>query len=213
MLVGYKRLSRIDRPEVLDVQRRALLAAGVTPERLYEDSGFGRSGLERCLNDLRKGDVLVVWKLDRLGRGLRHLVSVVDDLTTRGVGLKVLSGEGAAIDTTAQHAAAIPGIFSALVEFEQSVAAEYVRPGAKPVRMRKGGPHRKLTPIQLRAIQLALRNPETNITRLCEEMGISRPTLYRHVGPDGELRPHGVKLLRNYERDHASGTSDGETIQ
>ncbi len=90
------RVSKADGSQVLDLQRDALLAAGVTTERLYEDHASGkrddRPGLEACLKSLRKGDTLVAWKLDRLGRDLRHLVNLVHDLTGRSVGLKVLAG-------------------------------------------------------------------------------------------------------------------------
>src|SRR5690625_4546547 len=104
VLIGYARVSKADGSQTTDRQRDALLAAGVDPEQLYEDQASGkqddRPQLAACLKALRSGDTLIVWKLDRLGRDLRHLVNVVHDLTDRGVGLKVLTGQGAAIDTT-----------------------------------------------------------------------------------------------------------------
>ncbi len=104
MLVGYMRVSKADGSQVLDLQKDALLAAGVDPDPLYDDHASGtrddRPGLINCLKALRDRDTLVVWKLDRLGRDLRHLVNTVHDLTMRGIGLKVLTGQGAAIDTT-----------------------------------------------------------------------------------------------------------------
>ena len=103
MLVGYMRVSKADGSQTVTLQRDALLAAGVDAAQLYEDHASGRTddrpGLASCLKALRKGDRLVVWKLDRLGRNLHHLVNTVHDLTARGVGLKVLTGQGAAIDT------------------------------------------------------------------------------------------------------------------
>ncbi len=103
MLVGYMRVSKADGTQTTDLQRDALLAVGIDPEALYEDKASGtnddRPELIACLKALRDGDTLVVWKLDRLGRNLRHLVNVVHDLTERGIGLKVLTGQGAAIDT------------------------------------------------------------------------------------------------------------------
>src|SRR5262245_43402365 len=90
MLVGYMRVSKADGSQVTDLQRDALLAAGVDVGHLYEDSESGkkdeRPGLAACLKALRSGDTLVVWKLDRLGRNLRHLVNVVHELAVRGVG-------------------------------------------------------------------------------------------------------------------------------
>src|SRR5664280_99966 len=104
MLVGYMRVSKTDGSQTTDPQRDALIEAGVDDERLYEDRASGRRddrpGLAACLKSLRAGDTLVVWKLDRLGRDLHHLVNTVHDLTARGIGLKVLTGQGAAIDTT-----------------------------------------------------------------------------------------------------------------
>lgn len=94
MLLGYMRVSKADGSQMLDLQRDALLAAGVTSERLYEDLASGRHdarpGLTACVKALRDGDTLLVWKLDRLGRNLRHLVTLVEDLRQRQVGLKVL---------------------------------------------------------------------------------------------------------------------------
>jgi DNA invertase Pin-like site-specific DNA recombinase len=104
VLLGYMRVSKADGSQVLDLQRDALAAAGVEPGHLYEDLASGkrddRPGLTALLKALRKGDVLVAWKLDRLGRDLRHLVNLVHELTERGIGLKILTGHGAAIDTT-----------------------------------------------------------------------------------------------------------------
>jgi DNA invertase Pin-like site-specific DNA recombinase len=94
------RLRDNPRSQVLDLQRDELLSAGVSERHLYSDTASGknddRSGLAACLQALRQGDTLVVWKLDRLGRSLRHLVNTVHDLTSRGVGLRVLTGQGAA---------------------------------------------------------------------------------------------------------------------
>jgi DNA invertase Pin-like site-specific DNA recombinase len=99
VLIGYMRVSKADGSQTLDLQRDALLAAGVEPGHLYEDQASGkrdnRPGLEACLKALRQGDTLVAWKLDRLGRDLRHLVNLVHDLTRRGADLMILAGQGA----------------------------------------------------------------------------------------------------------------------
>ena len=93
MLIGYARVSKADGSQSLDLQRDALQAAGVEAGHVYHDCASGvrddRPGLDSCLRALRTGDVLVVWKLDRLGRTLAHLVNTVQDLSTRGVGLRV----------------------------------------------------------------------------------------------------------------------------
>ena len=96
MLVGYMRVSKADGSQALDLQRDALIAAGVGPGTIYKDRASGakedRPGLSACLKALRQDDVLVIWKLDRLGRNLKHLIETVEDLTKRGVGFKVLQG-------------------------------------------------------------------------------------------------------------------------
>jgi DNA invertase Pin-like site-specific DNA recombinase len=194
LLIGYMRVSKADGSQVLDLQRDALLGAGVLEAQLYSDTASGneyqRPGLISCLKALRNGDTLVVWKLDRLGRNLRHLVNTIHDLTGRGVGLKVLTGHGAAIDTTTPAGKVIFGIFAALAEFERELISERTRAGLASARARgrKGGRRPKMTPAKLRLAQVAMGKPETNVGALCEELGVARSTLYRHVSPTGELR-------------------------
>ena len=140
MLLGYMRVSKADGSQVLDLQHDALLAAGVAPDRLYDDLASGgqdaRPGLEACLKALRAGDTLVVWKLDRLSRTLRHLVTLVDELRRREVGLKVLTGQGAQIDTTTANGRLVFGIFAALAEFEAELIRERTRAGLTAARAR-----------------------------------------------------------------------------
>ena len=130
MLVGYMRVSKADGSQTTDLQRDALLIAGVDPEALYEDKASGkkddRPQLTGCLKALRADDTLLVWKLDRLGRDLRHLVNIVHDLTQRGIGLKVLTGQGAAIDTTTASGKLVFGIFAALAEYERELISELI---------------------------------------------------------------------------------------
>lgn len=103
MLIGYARVSKADGSQSLDLQIDALNAADVPEGQIYSDQASGkkddRPGLEACLKALRMGDVLVVWKLDRLGRSLHHLIRTVSMLSGRGIGLKVLTGQGAQIDS------------------------------------------------------------------------------------------------------------------
>jgi DNA invertase Pin-like site-specific DNA recombinase len=201
VLIGYMRVSKADGSQSVDLQRDALVAADVQPEHLYEDLASGRRddrpGLIACLKALREGDTLVVWKLDRLGRDLRHLINTVHDLTARGVGLKVLSGHGAAIDTTTAAGKLVFGIFAALAEFERELIGERTRAGLASARARgrHGGRPFKMTPAKLRLAMAAMGKPETEVGSLCKELGVTRQTLYRHVGPKGELRPDGQKLL------------------
>lgn len=203
MLIGYMRVSKADGSQVLDLQRDALLQANVLPEHLYEDFASGKSderqGLVSCLKALRKGDTLIVWKLDRLGRNLRHLVNTVHELSSRGISFKVLTGQGAQIDTTTSQGKLVFGIFAALAEFERDLISERTKAGLASARARgrKGGAPFKMTPSKLRLAMASMGKPETNIGDLCKELEITRQTLYRHVAPDGSLREDGEKLLKN----------------
>jgi DNA invertase Pin-like site-specific DNA recombinase len=154
------------------------------------------------LKALRKGDTLVVWKLDRLGRSLAHLVAVMDDLNKRGIGLKVLTGHGAHIDTTTPAGKMVYGIFAALAEFERELLSERTKAGlaAARARGRKGGRKPKMTPAKLRLAQAAMKDPQTKVSELCKQLGVGRQTLYRHVSPEGELREDGKKALSRSSR-------------
>lgn len=201
MLIGYMRVSKADGSQATDLQRDALVESGISPDQLYEDFASGkrddRPGLDACLKALRDGDTLVVWKLDRLGRNLRHLVEVVQGLNARGVGLKVLTGQGASIDTTTANGRLMFAFFAALAEFERELIVERTKAGlaAARARGRNGGRPFKMTAAKLRLAQAAMGKPETRIADLCAELGITRQTLYRHVAPKGDLRPDGNKLL------------------
>ncbi|WBO24601.1 recombinase family protein [Sphingomonas abietis] len=201
-LIGYARVSKADGSQVIDLQRDALAKAGVDLDHhLYTDAASGkrddRPGLDACIKALRHGDTLLVWKLDRLGRDLRHLVNLVGDLTKRGIGLKVLTGEGASIDTTTANGRLVFAIFAGLAEFERELIVERTKAGlaAARARGRSGGRPFKMTPAKLRLAQAAMGKPETKVAELCAELGITRQTLYRHVTPKGDIRPDGEKLL------------------
>lgn len=202
MLIGYMRVSKSDGSQATDLQCDALVAAGVEPAHIYEDQASGkredRPGLVACLKALRDGDTLVVWKLDRLGRDLRHLINTVHNLTTRGIGLRVLTGHGAAIDTTSAAGKLVFGIFAALAEFERELIAERTHAGLASARARgrKGGRPFKMTAAKLRLAMAAMGHKETKVSALCDELGVTRQTLYRHISPTGELRRDGEKILQ-----------------
>lgn len=201
MLIGYVRVSKADGSQTTDLQRDALLLEGVKEEYIYQDYASGkrddRPGLQNCLKALREGDTLIIWKLDRLGRDLHHLVNTVHDLTTKNIGLKVLTGHGAAIDTTTAAGKLVFGIFAALSEFEREMIKERTLAGMASARARgrKGGRPYKMTQAKLRLAMASLGQIGTKIGPLCEELGITKQTLYRHVSPAGELREDGKKLL------------------
>jgi DNA invertase Pin-like site-specific DNA recombinase len=201
MLIGYMRVSKADGSQTTDLQRDALLKAGVDEQHIYEDYASGkndnRPGLEACLKSLREGDVLVVWKLDRLGRNLSHLVKTVTKLSNRHIGLCVLTGQGANIDTTTPAGRLIFGIFASLADFESELIRERTKAGliAARARGRNGGRKFQLTKSQVRMAQVAMQSRDTSVVELCQELNITRSTLYRHVSPNGELRERGKKLL------------------
>jgi DNA invertase Pin-like site-specific DNA recombinase len=200
MLIGYMRVSKADGSQVLDLQKDALTAAGVKPANLYEDKASGakddRPGLAACLKSLRDGDVLAIWKLDRLGRNLKHLIETVDDLTNRGVGFKVLNG--APIDTTTSQGKLMFRMFAVLAEFERDIIRERTMAGlaAARARGRKGGRASVFTPAKLRLAQAAMAKRDTHVMDLCKELGVSKSALYRHVSASGELTAQGAALLQ-----------------
>ena len=202
MLIGYARVSKSDDTQVLDLQIDELLAAGVKEENIYTDKVSGikddRVGLANCLKALRENDILVVWKLDRLGRSLKHLISTIDNLNNRNVGFKVLSGQGINLDTSTPSGKMIFSIFGAFAEFERDLIRERTIAGlnAARARGRKGGRKFQLTKAQVRLAQVAMQNRDTSVAVLSKELGITRQTLYRYVGPNGELREFGKRVLK-----------------
>ena len=201
MLIGYARVSKSDNSQVLDLQIDALVNAGVKEENIYSDKISGskdeRPGLENCLKALRENDILVVYKLDRLGRNLKHLIQTVEDLTKRKIGFKVLSGQGVNIDTTTPAGKMIFSIFGALAEFEKELIRERTIAGitAARARGRMGGRKFNLTKAQVRLAEASMKNRDTSVTELCKELKITRATLYKYISPTGELRDYAKKVL------------------
>ena len=201
MLIGYARVSKSDNSQVLDLQIDALTNSGVKEENIYSDKISGskdeRPGLENCLNALREEDILVVYKLDRLGRNLKHLIQTVEDLTKRKIGFKVLSGQGVNIDTTTPAGKMIFSIFGALAEFERELIRERTIAGIQAARARgrMGGRKFNLTKAQVRLAEASMKNRDTSVTELCKELKITRATLYKYISPNGELRDYAKRVL------------------
>ena len=196
MLVGYMRVSTAD--QNLGLQRDALVAAGVLPDRIYEDVCSGRAvdrpGLTRALDVARDGDALVIWKLDRIGRSLPHVVGLVGDLQKRGVGLKVLTGD---VDTTTVTGRLVFGIFATLAEFERDLIHERTMAGlaAARARGRSGGRPRVMTRQKLKAA-IALMADRDNAARdVAAQLGVSVSTLYAYVDAKGRPRERATELL------------------
>ena len=201
MLIGYVRVSKSDGSQSLDLQRDALILAGVNNERIYNDFSSGRKddrpGLRECLKALQPGNTLVVWKLDRLGRDMKHLVTTVHDLGNQDIGLKVLAGAGAQIDTTNANGRLIFGIFAALAEFESELIKERTKAGlaAARARGRMGGRPRKMTIETLKMAMAAMADPKSNASNVAKTIGITTTTLYDYVNGDGSVKEKGQRLL------------------
>src|SRR5947209_11805343 len=183
MQIGYARVSTDD--QTLDLQLDALNKAGC--DQVYRDVASGakseRPGLTDAFEHLREGDTLVVWRLDRLGRSLRHLIDTLTDLDARGVGLKSLTE---AIDTTTSGGKLFFHIFGALAEFERDLIRERTNAGLAAARARghRGGrPPAKAfrDPAALAMARNLYHNTKTPISDICRQFNISRPTLYRYV--------------------------------
>ena len=180
MKIGYARVSSDD--QNLDLQRDALNKAGC--ERVYEEKESGaradRPQLQRLMEALRSGDTLVVWRLDRLGRSLKHLVETVEALESQGVGFQSTTE---AIDTTTSGGKLVFHIFAALAEFERTLVRERTRAGltAARARGRQGGRPKVLSEDRRRMAQALRDDPTQSVATICKALGISRTTFYRYT--------------------------------
>ena len=180
MLIGYARVSTHE--QNLDLQTDALKKAGC--EQIYTDTISGakkeRPGLKEAISHLRKKDKLVVWKLDRLGRSLRHLIDVVNELNEKEIGFQSLQEN---IDTTTTGGKLTFHIFGALAEFERDLIRERTQAGlaAARARGRKGGRKRVMTNKQVKMAKALRKDPKNTIKDICETLGVSRSTLYRYL--------------------------------
>lgn len=194
MLIGYMRVSMGE--QNLDLQRDALDHAGC--DRVFDDICSGRAaerpGLDKALDIARDGDTLVVWKLDRIGRSLPHVVGLVGDLQKRGVGLRVLTGD---IDTTTVTGRLVFGIFAALAEFERDLIHERTMAGlaAARARGRSGGRPRVMTRQKLKAAMALMADRDNAARDVAAQLGMSVSTLYAYVDAKGRPRDCATELL------------------
>jgi DNA invertase Pin-like site-specific DNA recombinase len=179
MLVGYMRVSSDNDRQTTDLQRDALIGAGVDSRHLFEDKASGarddRPGLKACLDFVKADDTLVVWKLDRLGRSLAHLLDIVGSLRDAGVAFRSLT-EG--MDTTTPHGELLFHIFGALAQYERALTRERVQAGLAAARRRgrHGGRPAAIEPEKLEAVIAAL-DGGTSKAAVCRTFGIARSTL------------------------------------
>ena len=181
MEIGYARVSTGE--QTLDLQRDALAQAGCG--KIYQETASGakadRPVLEEVLSYLRKGDTLVVWRLDRLGRSLEHLIDVVAGLAEQGIGFRSITEQ---IDTTTPGGKLIFHVFGALAEFERDLIRERTQAGlaAARARGRVGGRPKKLADTkQLELARTLYQSGQTDVETICTTLGISRATLYRYL--------------------------------
>jgi DNA invertase Pin-like site-specific DNA recombinase len=191
MLVGYMRVSSDSDRQTTDLQRDALLAAGVDERHLFEDKASGarddRPGLAKALEFVLPGDCLVVWKLDRLGRSLSHLLSIVTSLKEKGVAFRSLTEQ---MDTATAHGELLFYLFGALAQYERALIQERVKAGisAAKRRGRHSGRPRVLDGEKMESVLAAL-DSGTSKAAVCRAFGIPRSTLIDSLARAGWTGP------------------------
>jgi DNA invertase Pin-like site-specific DNA recombinase len=183
-LIGYARVS--SNGQELQLQLDALKKAGVAKSEVFTDKVSGakaaRPGLEKCLQQLKPGDTLLVWRLDRLGRSIRHLIDLVEDLHQRGVKFKSICD--GAIDTTSASGELIFHVFSALAQFERRLIQERTNAGLKAARARGrlgGRPRMSLDDPRIQTAKKLHDDKSMVVADICKTLQVSRPTFYRWV--------------------------------
>lgn len=186
MLIGYMRVSSDTTRQTTDLQRDALLKAGVDERHLFEDKASGaradRPGLAQALDYVRPGDCLVVWKLDRLGRSLPHLLGIVTDLQTRGVAFRSLTEQ---MDTATPHGEFLFSVFGALAQYERALTKERIMAGLEAAKRRgkQGGRPYAISEETLAGIREAMKNGASKAA-VCRTFGVKRSTLYDALARD-----------------------------
>ena len=168
--------------ETLNLQKDALEKLGCT--KIFTDTASGakaeRIGLEEALEYVREGDTLVVWRLDRLGRSLKHLIETITELNNRKIGFKSIQEN---IDTTTSGGKLVFHIFGALAEFERNLIRERTNAGLQAARARgrKGGRPKSLTGKKVVMVQALYNDKNNTVDEICKTLNISRATLYRYI--------------------------------
>ena len=184
MVYGYARVSSVDGRQTTDLQLDALRAAGC--QRIFEDRMSGarndRPGLTELLQVVQRSDIVIVWKIDRLGRSVQHLLSTIKLLQDKGVGFKSVTES---IDTSTPSGRFLLTVLSAISAMEREIIIERTRSGlaAAKARGRVGGRPSKLTEEQVRLARQLLQDPTNSIASVCRTLGIGKATFYRKIKP------------------------------
>lgn len=198
MLIGYARVSTAD--QYLGMQEDALKGAGC--EDIFKDIVSGaktaRPGLHSAISHLRKGDTLVVWRLDRLGRSLAHLIETVKELNDQGIGFKSLQES---IDTTTSGGQLIFHIFGALAQFERELIRERTQAGLKAARVRgrMGGRPVQLNTQEIRKLKKHYDKGDLSVMEICKLFNITKPTLYRYLKNEKQKKIKQTSDKKSYE--------------
>lgn len=202
MLIGYARVSTADQD--LRSQEDVLKSAGC--EKIYTDVVSGvktaRPGLNSALSQLRKGDMLVVWRLDRLGRSLAHLIQTVKELNEKKIGFKSLQES---IDTTTSGGQLIFHIFGALAQFERELIRERTNAGLKAARIRGrlGGRPVQLNKQEIRKLKKHYDKGDLSVMEICKLFNITKPTLYRYLKNDSQKQSKQKEMMKkSHEKRH-----------
>jgi DNA invertase Pin-like site-specific DNA recombinase len=187
-LVGYARVSTKDQDLTLQID--ALIQAGCNKSDIFSDTVSGakstRPALDKCLEGLKEGDTLIVWRLDRLGRSMAHLVELVQELKSKDIGFKSLCD--GAIDTTTASGELVFNIFSSLAQFERRLIQERTQAGLNAARARgRLGGRKKVRPDDPKVISVKRlhKNNNLSIQDICKSLNISVPTFYRYLAMPG----------------------------
>jgi DNA invertase Pin-like site-specific DNA recombinase len=181
-LIGYARVSTEDQDLTLQVDDLEAAECALVFSDKSSGAKSDRPGLEKCLNKLQSGDTLVVWRLDRLGRSMQHLVSAITDLKERNVGFKSL--RDGAIDTTTASGELVFNIFAALAQFESELIRERTRAGLSAARARgRMGGRKPVSPLdpKVRMAKKMHKDQSLSIDEICSTLRISKATFYRYI--------------------------------
>jgi DNA invertase Pin-like site-specific DNA recombinase len=201
MLIGYARVSTSDQ----DLRSQEDVLKSVGCDDIYTDVVSGvktaRPGLHSAISHLRKGDTLVVWRLDRLGRSLAHLIQTIKELNEKGIGFKSLQEN---IDTTTSGGQLIFHIFGALAQFERELIRERTNAGLKAARVRgrMGGRPVQLNKNEIRKLKKHYDKGDLSVIEICKLFNITKPTLYRYLKNESQKQLNQKKAIKSHDKRH-----------